>query len=852
MERRYLTVFVAILVASLVTGLVWNAVLDVSNRGEIRDTIRKTFELAKANKAEEFVELTKLVHSMIYQDYEEEPLAERVRGVTGLYATLCGMAELKSISLTKVLERTNSLAAVTFKGADGKDVTCHMLLLKYEDRSGNKSWVPLEILTIEQDRKKELDALRESAKPETVREQAKQQAQKTVAAPARQVEEQIAQILKKLTPAQETRAELVETLEDIKDLIEVPVLLEKFDAQEAVNVALQKTETLVGQLTVIAEVVESVEVLSTIKQLPKLAEKLPTLKEILKDIEEKMKSAEEPAEEPKEKSAQEKAKEELKKREEAREKLVEQFKQLPGKVRSPELRLAVEEALELLDKGGEKFKEKLKSAAGKAESPQLAGQIGKLVEMAYSSAEKLPDALGAIAKMLKSEKHAGRLKDTKLAEEIDAAKKLTEDKSLNPLSVFEVIDSPKSQYLRLVARLDAIGKAQKPEDEKGRVLGVMGQISGGLKKAGALWVRLKTPGIRRYLAAANKLAQIAPTKELKEETNKLVKAAREAIDKKVEQPDLPDIPPLVERVKGALLEEKRVHAEKFKSLAKLARKTLQDADARSAFAQECDEAAEKPDAKPEEFAGRYAELAAKPVELQTHVADSVSGLVSNRATRDCWSDVFKQKVEDINFDQAVEGITADSLDAGDLYEAREKVLRDALQAERNREGTVRAGMRKRIELLTTSFPEIWAGMKSNEEYMKWAFPVDKATGKAREVSLTVVKNQERLAGVVVGKKVVVTVTHHWYPDPESGFQRDDTRRTSEIVRVRFQTNPGAERGSEEYDVSDFMLLQEMSEDWSVKWELYRACDLSEDDKCLEIANEEFEKRKAYFADGKAR
>ena len=46
MESSYLKWFVIILVASLLVAIVWNVVLDVSNRAQIHDTIRKSFEVA--------------------------------------------------------------------------------------------------------------------------------------------------------------------------------------------------------------------------------------------------------------------------------------------------------------------------------------------------------------------------------------------------------------------------------------------------------------------------------------------------------------------------------------------------------------------------------------------------------------------------------------------------------------------------------------------------------------------------------------------------------------------------------------------------------------------------------------
>ncbi len=582
MESRYLKWFVLILVVSLLVGIIWNAVLDISNRSQIHHTIRRTFDLVKANKAAEFAEMTKLDCSMIYQDYDQRHLADRVKYTIDLYTTFRGMAELKSVSLLKVLDRTTCLAAITFNDADGKDMTCYMLLLKHEGRAGDTQWLPLRILTIENERKKSLERLRETVDPEKAKEEAKQLALATLAAPA-------------------TRAEILQTL--------------------ALN--------------------------------PEMSQEL-----------------------------------------------VKVFQAIVGKV----------------------------------EISSLADEVEKAFERAiYDSQDQ----------------------------------------------------SPKGHYTALVKRLKAIGESKKPA---------------------------------------------------------------------------PDLEKLANRIKEALLDRSRLLPERLKALAKLARKKLQDAEARAKFASKCEEAAGKPDSNPEEFAETYAELASRPVELKSAVADKIPGLISNGATRKYWvelikAELLKGKISDLDLNQAVEGLLADALDGSDLYEARLKALRDSLQVEKNRRGSVKAKMRKKTELLVRSFPTKWAKMKSREDYMKWAFPEGLPTAGSSGLSESDIKklteHQGRFADLVVGKQVEVSITHHWYPDTE-GFNSTKTRRTSEIVRARFQTNPGAKEGEEEYEVNDFMLLLEMSPDWSVRWKLYRVCSLYEYAKCRQIAEQEYEKRKVYFADGKVR
>ncbi len=204
----------------------------------------------------------------------------------------------------------------------------------------------------------------------------------------------------------------------------------------------------------------------------------------------------------------------------------------------------------------------------------------------------------------------------------------------------------------------------------------------------------------------------------------------------------------------------------------------------------------------------------------------------------------------------VEGISADALDGSDLHESHVTTLQRTARFEVNRRGGVKASMRKQIEELVGSFPPEWAFRKGEEAYLKWAFPggtpTAQTTGLSERKFNRLLEYQKDFAGRMTGSRSAIDITHHWYPDPDSGFSDEDTGRLSEIVRIRIQTNPGVEEGEEEYTTNDFMLIQEMDPDWSVEWKLYRVCNLYEYSKCWEIAEKEFEKRKAYFKDGEAR
>jgi hypothetical protein len=832
LERRYLTVFIAILVVSLLLGVVWNAVLDISNRSRAADTLRQAFDVVKANDAEKFARMTKIASSLIYQDYDENILEDRLKSATDIYATFRSMAELKSVSLIKLIDRITCLAAVTFRGNDGKDITHYMLVVNHEDREGNLNWVPFSILRIKAGRNSQVENLPKLIDEKNAREKAKEAAEGAVASYANQVESQIAGILAKLENPDEIRNKLVELLVETRDLVEIPELVEKVSPEEAVDAAHQKTTELIEKLRLIASKVESVEVAGTIHKLAKLS----------KEAGNSFRSTPKKRKEKPEKS-------EI-------EKLVEKFVELPDKVKSPEIADEIRGMLGHIGEEDRIFQEKLKALAEKVESPELAAQVAKLEKMVFTKKTELPGALGAVAGMLAAEEHAGRLKDTGLVVEVKAAKKLAEAKEMNPLAGFGSIGSPKNRYLRFVARLKAIGNAKEPEKEKAKVLVIPGRISGGLKQAGELIKKLTTPFSYRYKEAAEALAEIAPSDELKREANELVKAAGNAINDPPQADNLPDMQGLADRIKAVLLEDDKVRQEKFKALAKLARKSLQDAGPRTSFANECEAAADKPESGIDKYIERYAELALKPVELEAPLAGMLPGLITNSDTLKVWKNLFKTSTGNLDLSQIVQGVTADALDASDLYEARGAALRSALRVEKNRRGSIEAKMRKRIETLTASFPAEWAGMKETKEYTKWAFPGGKPSPETSGLSKSridrLLKRQEKFAKSVVGKKVATIITHHWYPDPEDGFQKTDTRRLSEIVRVRFQTNPDAEKGSEEYTINDFMLLLKMAPDWSVKWKLHRTCNLKEYAKCSEIAQEEFESRKVYFADGKAR
>lgn len=324
---------------------------------------------------------------------------------------------------------------------------------------------------------------------------------------------------------------------------------------------------------------------------------------------------------------------------------------------------------------------------------------------------------------------------------------------------------------------------------------------------------------------------------------------------------VPEVAELAGRMKEVSLDRSRLLPERLNSLAKLARTSLQDVDARSKFASECEEMAGKSDVDLQRFVNGYGELAAMPMQVKSFLIDKIDELIANRFTRTYWSEMLKADFQrelkgwgsNLDLGEVFEGIAADMLDPGDLYEARVNALRDMLQGEKNRRATDGAKIKKRAEALTRSFPQKWSKMESREEYMEWAFPGDtrQRSGLSESEIKWLVERQEKFADTAVGRVFEMANIHHWYPDPE-WFDRTDTHRLSVILRTRFQINPDAQKGDEEYEVNDFMLLQEMAPDWSVQWKLHRVCDLYEYDRCFEISQQEIAKRKTYFADGKAR
>lgn len=664
MERRYLTVFIAILVVALVAGIVWNAILDISNYGQIKETIRTTFDLVKNNKAEGFVEQTKLACSMIYGDYGDGQFARKLAEATDLYVTLRGMTELKSVSIVKIIERTTCLAAVTFTSSSGGEVTRHMILAKYEDRFDNREWIPIGILTIEEDRKQMLEKLRNAVDSEKVRKQVEEQGHAAIAGRATQLDASVSRVLANARPTAEIRAELVE---------------------------------------------------------------------------------------------------------------------------------------------------KAQEAAARVESAELAEEVKKEIEKAIS-------------------------------ENVDPSAILV-----------KMVGTPKARYLRLVARLKAIGDSEKKEAPKALTPSAFAQLAGD-------WSVLGTTYAQRYAQAAKKLAGMAASDGLKAEAGKLAETAEKNHKENRGEEQLPDLNLLAGKVKEELLGKGLSSSEKLEALAKLGRTKLQTAKEKEDFFALWESVAKEAAPDFPKLIGHMAgAMSAAPAIVRAMVAGAVPGLVTNEATKACWDEYIRGELLRNEMSAApkeiVEMLAADALDGNDLFEARAKALNDALQVERNRRSSIKAKMRERVEMLIGSFAGRWAAMKDGEEYMKWAFPGGMPTPETSGLSESRIKRivgrQQKFAADVVGKKLQAAITHHWYPDPE-GFSKTAAYRIAEIVRVRFQTNPGVEEGQEEYVANDFMMIQEMSSDWSIGWKLFRVCDLYEYGKCRGIAQKEWEKRKAYFADGKAR
>jgi hypothetical protein len=213
LERRYLAIFMVILVASLVIGLVWNAILDFRNRGEAVHTLRKCFDTVRENNSKVFVDMSMIAQSMIYSDYDQDDLWKRVSGLTRFYKTFADMSELKSVGIVKALERTGCLVKAVFTDMEGAEQTRYVVLVKYQNRAEVETWVPHSVLTIRDSRVKVLAELRERANRDVVRREAEKLARGVLAAPAEAPGGRIAEVLSGLDITQEQRQGIANTLE---------------------------------------------------------------------------------------------------------------------------------------------------------------------------------------------------------------------------------------------------------------------------------------------------------------------------------------------------------------------------------------------------------------------------------------------------------------------------------------------------------------------------------------------------------------------------------------------------------------------------------------------------------------
>jgi len=665
LERQYLTIFIIVLLASVIAGVSSNAFLDIKNRGQVNAAIQETFDIVKANKAEDYANIIKLQTSLIYEDYEPAQLARKIKDATDLYVFMSGMKSLTSTDIVKILDRSVCLAATTFEGAEQKEVTRHIILIKYENRSGDKKWLPMRLVNVEIKRTKTLENLEKMLDAGIAAEQARKQAENAIASPVNSVEGKISQILSTMELSADKRANLAGKLREI---------------------------------------------------------------------------------------------------------------------------------------------------VGKIEDSELAEQVKSILEKAVKDGQE------------------------------PASK------------IIKAINTPKSRYLRFIAQLKIV--SEDPEKGLQRINDSKSALSkGNLSNLANAWSMTEKSHLERYIKAVGELVKMAPKGKLKEDAQTLEKGAQEAAKSKKENPELPDLKVIAGKIREELLKPERIRQEQFEEFLKLARKSLTRPETRKELVDLLTKASEKPDSRPEKFIDKYAELISMPEELVQPVEEMLPSMVSNEATLAVWLDWLKGGTTANKLKMLVEYIKGDSLDLNDLYEARVGELNSVFQGEKNRSGTVKAKMRKNAALFIDACINSWSAMKGPDEYLKWAFPEGMPTAQSSGLSEAKVKrlveHQKNFGNLVAGKKVVASITHHWYPDPE-GFSWSATGRQSLVLRVKFQINPGVEKGKEEYEVNDFMVLLRMKPDWNVSWGLYRMCDLYEYAKCREIAEIEMKKRSAYFADGKAR
>lgn len=453
----------------------------------------------------------------------------------------------------------------------------------------------------------------------------------------------------------------------------------------------------------------------------------------------------------------------------------------------------------------------------------------------------------------------------------------------NPASALELLVSPRSKFQHLVGILRAISNA-KPEEAKATSNEKYSAASSLYGSANRLLEPLKFLTTRpakeqqdeRVRKIEDLISRFVPDQRRDELTEKLKAAA-----------DVSTLKAVFLQARESAASPEKIAAEKTQAVIEVVRKTGIPDKTKLEFLAKLRSLGSAADF--EKIAEELAALASTEEAMRSSFLLTVletNGIADNVIVLEDARNYFQTIGKAAGYDTSITTssilghLESDSLQPANIYAKIVSDIRYLAQVVKNYASAPTSNMRKKTELLVNCLPDIWGAMKSEDEFLKWAFPESvpekpALVGEARE-----------FFSRINGKQLEVANVHQWYDRyctcalvivrvlldsdkrgkmveekyegakaryedakkrceearknykevaemhkkgqkeyEEAKGKYEETQREHKDAKEKYEEAERIYREAQrkrEYAVLSLILIQKMSPDWSVEWTLARA------------------------------
>lgn len=350
---------------------------------------------------------------------------------------------------------------------------------------------------------------------------------------------------------------------------------------------------------------------------------------------------------------------------------------------------------------------------------------------------------------------ANKISDESIRKEFEKRLKDPE----NPASALELLVSPHSKFQHLVGILRAISNA-KPEEAKATSDKEYSAASSLYGRANRLLEPLKFLTTRpvkeqqdeRIKKIENLISKFVPDQRRDELTEKLKAAA-----------DVSTLKAVFLQVRECAASPEKIAAEKTQAVIEVVGKTGIPEKTKLEFSGKLRSMGSAADF--ERIAEELASLATTEETMRSSFLLAISesnGIADNAIALEDARKYFQAIVAAAGYDTSTTTssilghLEFDSLQPANIYAKMVSDLRYSAQVVKNYASAPAANMRRKTGLFVNCLPDIWGAMKSEDEFLKWAFPESVPENPA------LVGEAREFFGRMNGKQVEVANVHQWY------------------------------------------------------------------------------------------